>query len=61
MGAVKTLFTSHEMDKEEQDARLVKAVYGCVVNEMPDTPESELIRMEVEADLKLLERGGKNG
>ena len=48
MGATKRQFTQYQIDEE----RLVKAIFGCTINELPDTPESELIRMEVEEDLK---------
>ena len=49
MGVVKRQFTEREMESERI---LVKAIFGCEIDEMPDTPESELIRMEVEADLR---------
>ncbi len=49
MGVVKKQFTKNEILAERI---LVRSIFGCEIDEMSDTPESELIRMEVEADLR---------
>lgn len=58
MGTVKKGFTALEMSKADVERRLVKAIFGCEIDEMPDTPESELIRMEFEDDLRRAKASG---